>query len=263
MKITSPHPFAERLLLFGGGGAGKTEAVLSIAEHLSVGTMHVIDTDYSMAYERAIATTHPDAADRVEVHACDPEWEPFSEALAKVVATADPMVDWLVVDPISPSWQWVQDWYLELVYEDDLAAHLIALKREHANDLKAYQAAVLDDMNWGTVKKEYEKRVWRQIQRWKGGMVLCAEAKMLGYHDNKDTETQQLYGPIGFKPVGEGRLSHVAATNLFLDHPRRGEWRMTTVKDRNRAEIDKEQVGEGFAVDYLVGVAGWQMVKGG
>src|SRR5699024_7856277 len=72
VKLETPHGFRERLLLFGGGGAGKTTTVLNIATHLHVGTMHVVDSDYSLAYERAIETEYAEVADRVQVHNAAP-----------------------------------------------------------------------------------------------------------------------------------------------------------------------------------------------
>lgn len=255
MKLQSPYPFAERLLLFGGGGVGKTQAVLSIAERLPAGhTMHVLDSDYSRAYERALATDFTDAADAVVVHEVDPEWEPFKDQLAAIVAAGDPETDWLVVDPVSPSWEWVQSWYLEQVYGHDLASHMVQLKKDAA-DTREYMRSVMEDMNWSVVKKEYAAGVYTPIQRWKGNLILVAEAKALT--NQADDDEKMLYGPLGFKPSGEARLKHIAATTLFLDHPRRGVWRMTTVKDRNRVEVDKEPVDD-FAADYLVEIAGWE-----
>lgn len=262
MPLSSPHRFAERLLLYGGGGAGKTNTVLNIASHLPAdgSHMHVLDADYSMAYDRALGTDFQAAADRVTVHTVDADWEPFTGQLADIAANADdPLNDWLVIDPISPSWSWVQDWYLETVYGDDLAAFLVSLKKQHAADPSAYQAALMDNMNWPTIKKEYEKRVWRQIQRWRGNLVLVAESKALHFRESDDMK--QMFSFVGAKPVGESRLPHVCSTTLYLDHPKPGSWTMTTIKDRNRVEMTRQEVSD-FGLDYLVGIGGWQPVRG-
>jgi hypothetical protein len=257
-KLQSPHAFPERFLLFGGGGAGKTNTVLNIMSHMPEGMMHVIDTDYSMPYDRALATDFADIIDRVDVNVVDTEWDPFCEGLADTVGRGDPEIDWLVLDTISPSWESVQNWYLEQVYGHDLPAHLIELRKTYADDLKAYHKALTEDMNWSAVKKEYGRRVWIPIRNWKGNLIICAEAKSVGRDDND--ETRMLYGPLGFKPTGEARLSHVAATNLFLDHPNRGTWRMTTIKDRNRGELEHTVIDD-FGMDYLVEIAGWVPVR--
>lgn len=258
LKLQSPHPFAERLLLFAGAGAGKTNAALSVIQYAAEGEMFVCESDYSMAYDRALATDYADVADRVHVTTADPDWDSYTEALAEVCTAGNPETDWVDIDSISPSWEYVQNWYLQQVYGDDLPAFLTQLKREHKDDLKAYSKALSELMNWGTVKKEYAAKVYKPIQRWKGNIIVTAEAKKVGDRENDDVAME--FGPIGYKPSGEPRLMYVASTNLFLSHPKRKVWKMTSTKDRNREELDDVTV-ENFAMDYLQDVAGWEMVK--
>ena len=258
VKLISPHPFPERILLFGGGGAGKTTTALNIASHLAEGEMHVLDADYSGAYERAIHTDYAEVKDRVHVHECDDNWDTFISMFEGLVATADPEHDWIVVDPVSPSYDWVQNWVLGAVHGDkDLARTLMELRRTFPAD-KDYAVARSNLMNWELVKKEYAK-LYRAIQRWKGHLILTAEAKAVGNRED-DTGIKMLYGPLGFMPAGQKQLPHVAATNLFLSHPKRGRWEVTTIKDRNREELDREPI-EDFGLDYLVMVAGWGVAK--
>lgn len=258
-KLRSPHTFPERFLLFGGAGSGKTTTVLTYARYMPEdATMYVLDTDYSMPYDRALATDFTDCADRVEIIVADLEWESFTNTLAETIEGADPAKDCIAIDTISPTWESVQNWYLEQVYGHDLPGHVIELKRAHSDDKKAYHRALTDDMNWPAVKKEYARRIYAPIRKWRGDLILCAEAKALNRDD--DEETRRMYGPIGAKPVGEARLPHVAATNLFLDHPERNVWRMTTIKDRNRPEMDRMRI-EDFGLDYLLEIAGWEIAK--
>lgn len=258
VKLRSPHPFSERFLLFGGGGVGKTNTALTIIDHVAVGDMHVVEQDYSLAYERALATDFTDVADRVHVYESDPEWPSFIGNVEKAVAAGDPDIDWLVIDPISSSWDWVQEWALDEQYGKDMPEVLLELRKQYGLDKRAYAAAMADIMNWNLVKKEYA-RLWKAVQRWKGHLVLIAEAKAVPKSED-DAEIKMLYGPLGFQPVGQASLRHVASTTLFLDHPKRGQWRVTTIKDRNRSELDREPI-DNFAIDYLQSVAGWEIVR--
>lgn len=256
IPLKSPLPFSERFLLFGGGGVGKTNTALNIASHMSGDAhMRVIDCDYSGSYERALATDFVDCQDRVTVMETEPEWDAFIDAVTKAVADGNPEEDWLTIDPVGGSYDWVQEWVLEQVHGGDLVHMLMQLKRDNP-DSKAYAAARSDLMNWELVKKEYSK-LWRQIQKWKGHLILVAEAKEISYRED-DSEVKMLFGPLGFMPAGQKNLKHVASTTLFMDHPKRGQWRVTTVKDRNREELDREPIDD-FGIDYLVGVAGWEM----
>lgn len=263
IKLQSPYAFPERFLLYGGGGVGKTEIVLNIASHLAEGKMYVLDGDYSDPYTRALETTYAEVKDVVKHEVMEDDWKPFTEQLASMVDRGNPEVDWLVIDPCGPiTWDMVQDWYLITVYGEDVAAHLTTLRMQHAadDDLKAFHDELAEHMNWPVIKKEYGRRMWNVIRKWHGHLIITAEAKKTGNRD--DDDEKMLYGPIGFKPAGERRMTHVGATNLFLDHPRHGVWRATTIKDRQRPEMDKVDIGD-FGLDYLVGYAGWERVKRG
>jgi tRNA A58 N-methylase Trm61 len=179
VKLTSPHRFNERILLIGGGGSGKTESVLTVARHVT-GDVWVYDNDYSFAYNRALSTTFSDVDEAGNVHvyeAQDTTWESAMETLTEMVSKADAdNGDWLVIDSISPTWGWVQNWFQEKVHGEDLAKHLIGLRAQYVDDDKAFNRAVLDDMNWPLVKKEYQ-RLYRIIQQWKGHLIITAEVR--------------------------------------------------------------------------------------
>lgn len=258
VTIESPHPFKERILVFGGGGSGKTSAVLKCAQYTPNSRLLVIESDFSWAYERALATEYGDMADRVQVWTPEPEWESWTAALAEAIDEGDPDSDWLAIDSITPSWEMVQNWMLHQLYGEDLATFTLDLKKQFKGDLKGFNRALTDAMNWPAIKKEYHARVYRPIQRWKGHLIITAQAK--GVTRDDSDQTQMEFGPLGYKPAGQGDLMYVASSNIFLDHPKRGVWRATSTKDRNRDEMDKQEI-EDFALDYLVDIAGWEMKR--
>lgn len=260
MKLESPYKFRERVLLIGGGGAGKTTATLSMIDASGL-PADVIDLDYSMAWQRAIDTDFTELTDRVTVHSVEPEWTEFAQQLEKIVEDADGEPDrWLVIDSISPTWELVQSWYVQLVIGNDMGKFLAELRRD-TKDAQEYNRAVVENMNWPAIKKEYG-RVWRAIMAWKGHLVLTAEAKSI--KGERDQDQVALYGQVGYKPVGEGRLHHVTSTSLFLEHARKG-YLATTIKDRNREEIERKVIEDiedgGFAASYLREVAGWKIAR--
>lgn len=258
IKIATPWPFGERLLAFGGGGAGKTTAILSIARHLKQGVMHVLDADDSSPYQRALATDYADCADRVNVIRVANDWDKWTAAFAKMLKAARSDHDWIVPDSISGSYDSVQNYASEAVHGHDLATHMLQLKQQFPNDPKGYQKALSNSMNWPWVKKEYQQRVWGPLAEWQGHVFMTAEAKSVS--KDADAEEKMIYGPIGYKPNGQGRINHVMSTNLFFAHPAHGRWEFTTVKDRNREEVDRRTYTE-FAIDYLVGIAGWERAR--
>lgn len=253
MKLISPHPFPERLLLYGGAGSGKTTSALSIAQHIA-SDVYVVESDYSASYMRGLALEYHDAVDRVHVYPVS-DWPEFIKAVTRVVEMADVAAgDWIVIDSSTPSYSWVQDWTVEQALGSDIAGALMELRRT-AKNAQEYAGQRLKLLPWEIAKKEYNK-LWRTVQRWQGNMVMTAEAKEIGYWDRDDSQTKRIYGPIGAYPAGQDTVRYAMSTTLFLENPRHGQWEMTTIKDRNREVQDREPVSN-FALDYLVGVAGW------
>ena len=256
MKIQSPHKFKERILLFGGGGVGKTTAVLSIARSLTEGRVWVIDNDYSYAYERALATEFDDV-DNVEVIEVDADWEECIAAVDRVLDEGDPEHDWLVIDPFSPTWDYVQNWMSTRVHSTNLDEHIVTLRAESA-DIKTFNKELSEAMNWPVVNRVYTERMLKPIRKWKGHLLLVCEAAATGKTD--DEEARALFGHLGLKPAGQKRNHHIASTNILLSKTSHGEYRMTTAKDRNRVEMEKVAFDD-FALDYLRDVGGWVRAK--
>jgi hypothetical protein len=260
MKLTSPHRFKERILLFGGGGVGKTTAVLSIADAMSEGKMWVIDNDYSYAYERALSTEFTDIdPDSIEVIEVDADWQECIDAIARVIEEGDPEHDWLVIDPFSPLWDYVQNWMSTQVHSANLDEYVVNLRAESA-DIKSFNKELSEAMNWPVVNRVWTDKVLKPLRRWKGHLLLVCEAQQTGRND--DDEARDLFGHLGLKPAGQKRNHHIASTNILLSKSGHGEYKMTTAKDRNRDELEKETF-ENFAMDYLRDVAGWTRVKAG
>lgn len=260
MRIQSPFKFRERLLLMGGGGAGKTTAALSMIQASEL-PADVIDLDYSMAYDRAIDMDFEGARQYVTIHSILPDWEPAIEAIESIVAEHGEDRDrWLVLDSISPTWDLVQGWYVQLAMGSNIGKHMAELRRD-ADNTKDYQAQLSETMNWSAINKEYG-RLYRAIMTWKGHLILTAEAKSI--KGEKDADQLALYGQVGYKPTGQNRLHHVTSTTLFLYHAKAG-YKFTTVKDRNRKEEEGKMIEAiddgGFSESYLRDVAGWQLAK--
>ena len=169
----------------------------------------------------------------------------------------DPATDWLVIDPFSPTWQYVQSWMSNKVHSEDLDQYVLTLRAESA-DIKAFNKELSEAMNWPIVNRVYTERMYKPLRKWKGHLLLVCEAKVTGRND--DDEATALFGHLGLKPDGQAKTHHVASTNILLSKTGHGEYRMSTAKDRNRPEMEKVAF-EDFALDYLRDVAGWTRVK--
>jgi hypothetical protein len=193
--------------------------------------------------------------ENVKVYECDTDWMAFEELFKSIVTTADPATDWITIDPATVTWEMVQAWWTDTVIGENIADHMAQLKKSAA-DMREYSAALADTMQWPAINKQYQEKFYRMINRWKGHLILCCEPNEL--QRTEDADTKSTYGFVGYKPKGQKTLPHVCATNIFLDHPKLAEWRMTTVKDRGRVLVEKEPLDD-FALDYLAEIAGWDV----
>lgn len=253
--LESPYGFKEKMLLVGGGGVGKSNAVLSVARRVK-GQFWVIENEVSPSYQRALETDFVDIQDRVTVDEVA-GWEEFAETLARVVEHADAAQDWLVIDSVTPTWDDVQIWYNRQVHNGkSLADHMIEM-RAKAENTGAFQKEFGGDGKFGFINAEYFEKCYGQLKKWKGHLIMTAEADAIR-SDEKDQSIKDVFGHTGIKPKGQKKLHHVTHTALVMGKRAAGDYWMTTAKDRNRREMEREKVQD-FATDYLKGVAGWKL----
>lgn len=269
IHIQSPYKFKERICAFGPEGVGKSSITLDILRHDVTAEAWVIDIDYSQSYERLIATDYPDVEDRVHVFTIDPDWDQMVEVFAEIHAKANPANDWLTIDPATHTWQMVQSWYSDRVHGEDISEHLIQLRADNQakrnaakgkgekreeDAKKEYFRDTVEDMTWPLINKVYQQQFYKQLHLWRGHFVLVCESDAV--RKDASAEERTSYGFIGQKPKGQKSLPYVAATNVFLDHPLKDQWRITTTKDRGRNLVERLPI-ESFALDYLVEIGGW------
>ena len=225
--IQAPTVRRERILGFGLQGTGKSEMVLSVAQQVSPNKVTVVDTE--RAYE-ALVTDETN----IEVHEIIlDDWPGIMDAVAKAVAS-DGADDWLVIDSGSASWEAIQGYALE----------------QNWTEMRDGEKGI----NWIKVNAEHTK-LYRALLSYPGHLLVTARQKDMGKLEGK--QTVAVYGPYFVKPAGQKDLGHIIPhTVLLLTKNRQGEYAMTTVKDRKRAEVENEPLNN-FARDYLVKIAGW------
>lgn len=259
IRLYTPHVFKERFLLFGPGGGGKSTAVLDMARHIPTSKFWISDTDYSASYQRLLETEFTDVRDNGNVVVQEiSEWTDFDAFIQRVIKEGDDTKDFYVQDTVSWCWQEVQSYYNDLVYGDDIADHMVKL-RASVKDASEFMAAQAVEGNWQIINKIYQRKFLSRFHKWHGHAVLVAEAEETTKKDSQDEVA--LYGSHGMKPRGQKLLHHITHTIILMDSPRINNWRMTVVKDRGRQRVEKVKIEEGFAMDYLRGVAGWKVER--
>lgn len=264
ITLESPWGYRERVLLTANAGSGKTHSVLSILRRINKGKMWILDNDFSFAYRRALETPPPMGfadvdASRYELMEISDDWLDLKDTLATVLTKGDHEDDWLVIDSCSPTWDAVQTWYSKELRGESLATHMREMRKQAA-DAKEYAQLVSASANWNDINAEYFDGFYGAIRKWKGHLILTAEAKATSKNDEE--AVLDMFGHLGIKPAGQKRLAFLAHTNLVLAKKGHGAFVAYTAKDRNREEMERMPVAD-FAMDYLKTIAGWKikMVK--
>lgn len=238
----------ERILLVGGAGTGKSYAAFSVARKIP-GTAFVVDNDFS--FERLVEMSDT-PADQFTITDVQPDdWTALIEAVTQAVDRAD-RDDLLVIDSMTPTWQAVQDWYADEIFDKGLDEFFLdARKQMTGNKVEGFDGW----KDWSVINKVYG-RLYRLINRFPGHVILTAEAEPITA--DTDPEMKKIYGRR-IKHRGQKSLPHKVSTILQTSKSRDGEYELTTIKDRGReAEYSfNEDVIQDFFMSYLVGCAGW------
>lgn len=249
----------ERILTFGVQGVGKSNAILTVAKKCPDTTFYVIDTDYSESYARALDSEY-EGLTNVEITRVSPDdWEDMIPAIEQISAKMGED-DWLIFDSMSPTWEAVQEWFIEKVHGQDIDDYFmeVRMKKENTKGKDSKALGALEGwMDWPVINKVYFK-LYKRLMAIPGHLYMTAE--QVAVNDDEGREIKGLFGPYGVKPKGQKKLGHLPQTVLLLTKNRAGEYAITTIKDRNRVELENEPVQD-FMRDYMVKVAGWRPSK--
>lgn len=252
----------ERLLGYGGAGAGKTKAWLDIAQAYEDagmdGEFHVLDTDYSV--ERMLYDGYPDLIEsgRIKVTVPYDGWVDYTNFASGLSGLEDE--DWVIVDLMDVSWEEAQEHYSNEVYGKDKGDYFVERRKAMKNPGKENMFEGSTD--WNVIKPLYENFSKSIFYKHAGHTFVTAGGAAVSrgggsWGDSK--EVVATFGHVGIKPTGNKRLAHNVHTALFFEVTKKG-WKLTTAKDRER-EMLKGEMFDNFAQDYLVEIAGWKKPK--
>jgi hypothetical protein len=259
-----PTPRRERILGFGGPGAGKTRAWLTIADLYvktkTPGKFYLLDTDdtYWSSVEEFPAVAE---AGIVEPHYVY-DFPSYQETAKDFAGRSEPD-DWIIGDLFDKGWEEVQNYYSEQVFGADKGDFFLSMRKEMQNSKKKNTNFQPFEgwIDWPTIKSLHASWANDMIFRNKAHVFLTAGSKAVARQtDNKDTV--ETFGHIGAKPAGEkGLAAHGVNTVLMFSQVKAGEWVLDTAKDRGGRQALMKSPAGNFAMSYLVKVGGWNLTK--
>jgi hypothetical protein len=252
----------ERILEFGGAGLGKSYDFYCIALLSKItksdAVFYVVDTDVSawrmLSDPKFTGLFDADGNTPTVVVKEVYDWESLLVAMGEVQQAMRPQ-DWLMVDMISPTWDWVQGAFTDKIFNKDLDTYFLeARKAQRSSGDKGGSFEGWKD--WPVINAMYGKFT-QMLLRCKGNLYCTSEQKKIN-SDTTEKDTKLLFGPYGFVPVGQKRNPHLFQTILWKIASRPEVWEVTTIKDRSRSQLAGAPIKD-FAKDYLVKVAGWKL----
>jgi hypothetical protein len=240
----------ERILLMGGWGVGKSTAAVKVAERAD-GKMFVIDTTYE-------GDRNFQGMDGVEVNRVE-DWDAYLDTVRRVRGVGSDN-DWLVVDRIDPVWDMAQAGFSEKAFGKEIGDWFVEFK---ADGKSGHPFAGEYGVNWAVIKRMYASFM-TEVMRWPGHVIVTAKAEPVqqpsrdGSYAGDSAELRGVFGKFGVRPAGEKNLGFMFHTVLLLNEVRQGEWTYTTIRDRNREQVEGRQM-KNFVTSYLVPIANWKI----
>lgn len=254
----APVPSRERILVYGTEGSGKTSAWLSIANLYQAQEMpnrfYVLDTEDSVPRSMSNRYTHLENVHITGANRFN-EYIEWAEYLQEVVQEGD----WVVADSGSSGYEAATAYYLEKRYSQSRAVYEL----EHL--LAGNKGPAIDPGDWVNIRNLFlywwKNLVTVRLSEDFGIHVFATgEAKqLLEHYDAKKADTSAWldYHEVGWRPDGHQKWPYTMHTVAYMKRSSSAWW-CRTMKDRER-ETGNFKVND-FAIDYLLSVAGWEIV---
>lgn len=260
IEFYSPMRSREKILVFGGAGAGKSHAACTIANGVVTNKVHVVEFG-DVSYDRLLETQWKELGDRGTVEVVTTwEWEEVIEEVSRIVGVMD-RDDWLVVDLFGDTWQACQDWFTRSVFDVESAEYFLQVRKEMEGG-KANLSAFDGWVDWSVINAQYG-RLKKLVLRARGH-VLCTAGVDKVQTGDAGREDRAIFGG-SLKPRGQKAIAHWFNSVVRLER-KQGNWVGTSVKDRGREtgnEAWNMQEWGDMMKDYLVRVQGWKPRKVG
>lgn len=230
----------ERILLYGGTGSGKSYAWLTLTKYYKDSKFYCIDTDEAIARMKRYEFKD---SNNIELYTSR-DWKTCKSSLFTIQQVIKSN-DWLIIDMLDTCWDYVQSYFVEEVFNKRIDDYFIEARKSAAPGTKKLEA-LKGWVDWVVINKIYQDFINSVMYNMQCNVLVTAKASKLETTDESDT--QDIFSIVGFKPDGEKRNAYRVHTVLYLNHTFDG-YHITTIKDRGRKVFDNELL-KNFAEQY-------------
>jgi hypothetical protein len=259
--LIKPSAIRERIHLYGPHGCGKSVCVFSIAQLMSLNQfpnqstpakIYILDNDGQSAERTKVGMFSTCAnIDIREIF----EWEDLIRELTSIRAVCKPD-DWICVDLLCRTWDWVQDYYTRKVFGQNQEDFFIdARKRIEAASKSVAPGAFEGFRDWPYIKQLYKGFLDDLLFKAKCNVICCSTCSPV---DSKldDKISLDLYSRVGFKPAGKKKIGHDFHSEAYITRFN-DSTTVNFVKDRARKLLIKPI--QHFGIEYICGTCGWEV----
>ncbi len=267
----------ERILLFGSTGTSKTYSLLTIAKLHPENLCLIIDPD-----DAVVKTLNelggPDEFPNVEYRLVT-SWTDIVAAVKESEELCGPG-DWVFLEHIGKFWDWAQEHYAELAYDESIGEHqtrLAELKKIAKQQKEAAKAAGLqveadtdlggfggfNTREWAAIRSMHNMDVIdRLLIKLPFNIAATSEAKEITPLDKRSksqavTDFLSMFEKYGVKPSGEKRTIYRFDTIALLKRPAREQFTATLLKARGE-KLAVEEVLDTTDVGFLPAFEAWK-----
>lgn len=239
--MISPHPYRERHLFYGAPGTGKSLAYVDLYDNTE-SRFFVVDTD--VAVQRMFSSR-----DTSRVQFEEPtNYKEAATAFLRFSKLAKPD-DFIVIDLVSPLWQWTQDFWVmqnQGLTEDEMLFWVPERSKSRKGD--SFK------MEWVDINRLYGQLMKLVMKAGCHVIAIAEETAVVSEGSWSDkAETMVTFGSEGFKPVGNKRNPHLFHTVTHFQ--KIGEKYLATIvkerEGRNAPEKRQDVTGQGFFSWYI------------
>lgn len=241
---------AERILLMGGPGTGKTHHLVMVcrwlAEHKK--EMWVLDLE-----DKVEAFLHGQGGIPPNMHLeVALSWEEVRATIDKWKAAKIKPGNWVAADRIDLVWPMVQRWYTQQRYNEELADRM--LRSAKAITPTAMLIPRFPEGAWQVINEQYDYLMTNLLYLFRCNVLLTAGVRP----PSSDLSPFETFSNVGVSPRGQKELPHQPHTVLLLSSQTEKSrtsvtrsWMYTTAKDLpGREYVDQELLFD-FAAQYL------------
>ena len=197
----------ERILLMGPPGSGKSHQLIKTLQGIREQAIDIAIIDLEDKLEATLLGLKEPLPKNFFI--CT-SWEEYRNAINSLSIKDG---SWILVDRVDLSWSFVQRWFTQQKYNEELSERLV----EVSKGMKRASMFVprFDQGSWQVVNEAYESTMLKLLYKTRCNIVLTA-----GIRATEEGNPLDVFGSLGVAPRGQKELPH-QPHSVFLLHQRK------------------------------------------